>query len=102
MQVMNYKNTTIMLLLAWIAFITPIVAQEKVDLEMMYRIKTEGIQKSQIQDLSFHLTDFIGPRGFRVRQTFETQGLGLRRNSRNGDFPMSRLMLGENLAAAGT
>jgi carboxypeptidase Q len=39
-----------------------ILAQERVDLEMMYKIKSEGIGNSQIQDLSFHLTDFLGPR----------------------------------------
>lgn len=62
MQVMNYKITTMLLLLAWFANAAPLFAQERVDLEMMYKIKNEGIQKSQIQDLSFHLTDFIGPR----------------------------------------
>lgn len=37
-------------------------AQENVDLEMIYKIKTEGTKNSQIQDLSFHLTDLMGPR----------------------------------------
>lgn len=48
----------------FVAFLwTPsIYAQEKVDLEMMYKIKTEGTRNSQIQDLSFHLTDLMGPR----------------------------------------
>ena len=35
---------------------------EKVDLEMVYRIKQEGQQRSQIQELAFWLTDYIGPR----------------------------------------
>jgi carboxypeptidase Q len=38
------------------------LAQEKIDLEMMYKIKSEGIGNSQIQNLSFHLTDYLGPR----------------------------------------
>jgi len=51
-------------LLAIILFIASgnILAQEKVDLEMMHKIKSEGIVNSRIQDLSFHLTDYLGPR----------------------------------------
>ncbi len=35
---------------------------ENVDLQMVYKIKQEGQQNSQIQDLAFWLTDYIGPR----------------------------------------
>jgi carboxypeptidase Q len=35
---------------------------ESVDLQMVYKIKQEGRQNSQIQELAFWLTDFIGPR----------------------------------------
>lgn len=35
---------------------------ENVDLQMIYKIKQEGQQNSQIQELAFWLTDFIGPR----------------------------------------
>ena len=35
---------------------------ENVDLQMVYKIKREGQQNSQIQELAFWLTDFIGPR----------------------------------------
>jgi carboxypeptidase Q len=35
---------------------------EQVDLEMVSRIRAEGMNNSQIRDLSFHLTDVIGPR----------------------------------------
>jgi len=35
---------------------------ENVDLSMVYKIKQEGQQNSQIQDLAFWLTDFTGPR----------------------------------------
>jgi carboxypeptidase Q len=55
----RHISTMILVLFLWSG---NILAQEKVDLEMMYRIKTEGIRNSQIQDLSFHLTDFLGPR----------------------------------------
>jgi len=36
--------------------------QEPVDLEMVQRIKHEGLRNSSIRDISFHLTDVIGPR----------------------------------------
>ncbi len=40
-----------------------LVAQtEPVDLDMVHRIRQEGLKNSQIRDISFHLTDVIGPR----------------------------------------
>lgn len=48
-----------------LAFFLPgaIVGQtENVDLEMVYKIKQEGLKNSQIADLSFWMTDFVGPR----------------------------------------
>ena len=48
-----------------IAFFLPttIVAQnENIDLEMVYKIKQVGLKNSQIEDLSFWMTDFLGPR----------------------------------------
>ena len=36
--------------------------EEKVDLAMIYKIKQEGLKNSQIEDLAFWLTDFVGPR----------------------------------------
>ncbi|SMD44590.1 Predicted aminopeptidases [Aquiflexum balticum DSM 16537] len=59
---MKFKNRLSLLTLILVLSAVNLIAQEKVDLEMMYRIKTEGIRNSQIQDLSFHLTDFLGPR----------------------------------------
>lgn len=56
------KNRLLLFVWAFVLWSGTAFAQEKVDLEMMYRIKTEGINNSQIQDLSFHLTDFLGPR----------------------------------------
>ena len=35
---------------------------EKVDLRMIYKIKQEGTRNSQIEDLTFWMTDFLGPR----------------------------------------
>jgi carboxypeptidase Q len=59
---MNQKYRLTILSLAFLLFIGQVWAQEQVDLEMMHRIKSEGINKSQIQDISFHLTDYLGPR----------------------------------------
>jgi hypothetical protein len=59
---MKFKNRYSLLTLVLLLSTVNLIAQDKVDLEMMYRIKTEGIRNSQIQDLSFHLTDFLGPR----------------------------------------
>jgi carboxypeptidase Q len=35
---------------------------ENVDLGMIYKIKQEGLKNSNIEDLAFWLTDFVGPR----------------------------------------
>ena len=37
-------------------------AQEKVDLNMIHRIKTEEFQDSQVMDVMYNLTDRYGPR----------------------------------------
>lgn len=39
-----------------------LMSQEKVDLSMVYRIKQEGLKNSNIEELAFWLTDFVGPR----------------------------------------
>ncbi len=36
--------------------------KEPVDLDMVHRIRQEGLKNSQIRDISFYLTDVIGPR----------------------------------------
>src|SRR5688572_7438152 len=37
-------------------------AQEKIDYDAIYRIKTEGFQRSQVMDIMSWLTDVYGPR----------------------------------------
>ncbi|EOZ98698.1 Aminopeptidase [Indibacter alkaliphilus LW1] len=57
------KKTGFYLLLAvMFIFGSQSIAQEEMDLQMIHKIKNEGIGNSQIQDLSFHLTDYLGPR----------------------------------------
>ncbi len=46
-----------------LAFFTGIVsAQEKVDLEMVKKIRNEGLNNSKVMDIAFYLTDVNGPR----------------------------------------
>lgn len=40
----------------------PLVAQEKVDLSVVNRIKNEAFQNSKVMDSAFYLTDVYGPR----------------------------------------
>jgi carboxypeptidase Q len=39
-----------------------VLASEPVDLDMVNKIRQEGLNNSQIRDISFYLTDVIGPR----------------------------------------
>lgn len=41
---------------------SPLVSQEKVELNIVERIKEEGFNRSQVMDYAWHLTDVIGPR----------------------------------------
>src|SRR5215831_6631315 len=48
------------------ALVAPVAAQfgtsEKVDLDAIYRIKDEGLQRSKVMELESYLTDVYGPR----------------------------------------
>ncbi len=50
------------LLAASLAFAAPLVAQEKVDVATIERIKTEAMDHSQVMDLMSWLSDVYGPR----------------------------------------
>lgn len=57
------KTAFFSLLLAGLFFSLTAVAQgEKVDLEVIYKIKHEGLYNSQMDDLAFWMTDYVGPR----------------------------------------
>src|SRR5215831_10209816 len=46
-----------------IAFTTPILAQEeKVDMDMVQKIRQEGLNNSKVMDIAFYLTEGSGPR----------------------------------------
>lgn len=51
-----------LLILAILAPQNLLAQSENIDLEMVYKIKQEGLKNSKIEDLSFWMTDFIGPR----------------------------------------
>lgn len=59
---MKIKN--VVSLIALFLFISICVSAqiENVNLNMVYKIKKEGKSNSQIEDLSFWMTDFVGPR----------------------------------------
>ncbi|MCH7398065.1 M20/M25/M40 family metallo-hydrolase [Belliella sp. DSM 107340] len=59
---MKYKYQFSLILFVAFLFSAPAYSQENTDLEMIYKIKTEGIRNSQIQDLAYNLTDLMGPR----------------------------------------
>ena len=55
----------LLLSLLVIALLSPInvfAQTEKLDLEMVYKIKQEGLKYSQMEDLAFWMTDYLGPR----------------------------------------
>jgi len=58
------KVRRILFTLAFILIIPAVLISqtEKVDLSMIYKIKQEGTRNSQIEELAFWMTDFVGPR----------------------------------------
>jgi len=40
----------------------PLAAQERVDLDVIARIREEGFQRSQVMDFAWYMTDVLGPR----------------------------------------
>ena len=66
---MSFRNTQ-RALLAGVALTVTLVlapvsaqqAQEKVDLDAIYRIKAEGFQRSKVMEITSWLTDVYGPR----------------------------------------
>ncbi len=43
-------------------FVLALSAQEKLDMEMIGKIRKEGLENSHVMDIAFHLTDANGPR----------------------------------------
>ncbi len=53
---------TLVIIFLLVAPVTLFAHGEPVDLDMVHRIRQEGLKNSHIRDISFHLTDVIGPR----------------------------------------
>jgi len=54
------KRTGLLILVFTIVHLA--FGQEKIDLEMMKKIREEGMQRSRVMNIAFHLTDVTGPR----------------------------------------
>lgn len=52
----------ISLLPLFILISTILIAQERVDLDIIYKIKQEGLQNSKVMETAFYLTDVSGSR----------------------------------------
>ncbi len=52
----------ISLLLSFTLIAIVLFAQENVDLNIIYKIKQEGLQNSKVMETAFYLTDASGPR----------------------------------------
>jgi carboxypeptidase Q len=59
---MKIRKITIALLMFFFMPALLMSQSENVDLGMIYKIKQEGLKNSNIEDLAFWLTDFVGPR----------------------------------------
>ena len=55
-------TTLVTAALLWAVSGTAQIVQERVDLDVIRKIREEGLERSQINELALHLTDVIGPR----------------------------------------
>ena len=63
---MNVPRRSAIIVILAMLVVLPLAAQwppsEKVDLDAIYRIKDEGLQRSKVMDIESYLTDVYGPR----------------------------------------
>jgi carboxypeptidase Q len=59
---MKIKKISTALLMLFLLPTWLLSQSENVDLGMIYKIKQEGLKNSNVEDLAFWLTDFVGPR----------------------------------------
>jgi carboxypeptidase Q len=60
-NIMNRRKLSTAILIVFLPLLS-MAQSENVDLSMIYRIKQEGLKNSEIEELAFWMTDFIGPR----------------------------------------
>ena len=59
----NYFTKNIFVFILGLVLALPVFAQEEsVDLETVYKIKKEGLEKSKVMEIAMYLTDVSGPR----------------------------------------
>jgi len=56
------KKAAALIIPIFILLSSPFAQEEKLDLGMVNKIKQEGLQRSGVMDIAFHLTDVSGPR----------------------------------------
>jgi carboxypeptidase Q len=56
------RSFAVYAVLAALTALSALAADERVDLDLLTRIRAEGLGRSQVMDTLFHLTDVIGPR----------------------------------------
>ena len=63
---MHYRRTFALTALVAVVVSLPLAAQwpatEKIDLDAVYRLKDEGLQRSKVMEIESYLTDVYGPR----------------------------------------
>jgi len=63
---MKFSRTPFLVALLAALPVLPLAAQlsvnEKTDLDAVYRIKEEGLQRSKVMEITSYLTDVYGPR----------------------------------------
>ena len=67
---------------AVLASLFPALAEERVDLDMVHRIKSEALENSKVMEHLFYLTDVYGPRvtnspGFFGAADWGLEGVGV-------------------------
>ena len=62
----------------------PASGPERVDLDALYRIKDEGLQRSQVMDTLWYLTDVHGPTADELAEHPRGRGVGDRSASTSG------------------
>ena len=63
---MTYRRTLALTITLAVLVVLPLLAEwpvtEKIDLDAIYRIKEEGLQRSKVMEIESYLTDVYGPR----------------------------------------
>ena len=59
---MYFFRSLVALLPLLLAFSSPAISQEKVDWEMVSKIRAEGLERSQVMDIVGYMSDVLGPR----------------------------------------